>query len=248
VDVGAVQRGPEPTTLAVVTLTADGSARYSFHVEGAADRLVEDPGPLPDGTLALALGTLSLVLEPGASVYERMLHREAAAGRLVCLDPNIRSALISDPDAYRARFRSWLPSVGLLKVSDEDAEWLAGEHPHAAWRDAGVTAVITTRGADGLTAHTPAGVIEMPAVQTTVVDTIGAGDTVYGAVLARLGQHRALSREGLERLDAGAWRDVLGYAAEAAAHTVARAGAQPPTATEMAAGYVSERVRGTPPR
>ena len=63
VDGSFVQRGPEPTTLAVVGVGADGSARYSFYTDGTADRLVADPGPLP-GAAAVSLGTLSLVLEP----------------------------------------------------------------------------------------------------------------------------------------------------------------------------------------
>src|SRR5688572_804485 len=72
VETSLVQRGPENTTLAVVGLGDDGSARYSFYVEGTADRLVEDPGPLPAEAKAVSFGTLSLVLEPGASVYEKV--------------------------------------------------------------------------------------------------------------------------------------------------------------------------------
>ena len=124
VRVDLVQRGPEPTTLAVVGLEPSGSARYGFYTNGTADRLLTDPGPLPADTAAVALGTLSLVLEPGASAYEAVLRRESEAGRLISLDPNIRPALITDPDGYRRRFRSWLPSVGLVKVSDEDGAWL----------------------------------------------------------------------------------------------------------------------------
>ena len=236
VDTGLVQRGPEQTSLAVVSLTPEGSARYGFYFEGTADRLVADLGALPDDTAAIALGTCSLVLEPGASVYERILLREAAAGRVVCVDPNIRPALIADPDAYRTRFRGWLPSLGLLKVSDEDAVWLAGDDPDTAarsWLRAGVSAVVVTRGATGLAAYTAAGVVEVPAVPTKVVDTIGAGDTAYAALLARLDSHGALTRDGLNDLDAAGWRDVLGYAAAAASITCSRPGADPPTAAEL---------------
>lgn len=237
VDTGLVQRGPESTSLAVVSLSPEGFARYGFYFGGTADRLVADPGPLPDDTAAVALGTCSLVLEPGASVYERILLREAAGGRVVCVDPNIRPALIDDPDAYRTRFRGWLPSIGLLKVSDEDAVWLAGDDPDSAaraWRRAGVSAVVVTRGATGMVAYTDVGVVEVPAVPTRVVDTIGAGDTAYAALLARLDAHTALTRDGLAELDAEAWRDVLGYAAAAAAITCSRPGADPPTAAELA--------------
>jgi fructokinase len=85
-----------------------------------------------------------------------------------------------------------------------------------------------------MAAYTDAGVVEVPAVPIRVVDTIGAGDTAYAALLARLESHGALSRDGLAGLDAEAWRDVLRFAATAAAITCSRPGADPPTAAELA--------------
>jgi len=233
VDAALVQRGPEPTTLAVVALGEGGAARYSFYTEGTADRLVADPGPLP-GADAVSLGTLSLVLEPGASVYEAVLHREAAAGRLTVLDPNIRPALVPDTAAYRARFRTWLPSVGLLKLSEDDADWLGGGV--RSWLEAGVTAVVLTLGDAGLEVWTAAHRVHVCAPEVPVVDTIGAGDTVHGALLAWLHATGALSRRALAALDAPAWTEALHFAARAAAITVSRAGADPPWAQEMPVG------------
>lgn len=238
VDTSLVQRGDEPSTLAVVGIEASGSARYGFYTEGTADRLVTDPGRLPSDTMAVALGTLSMVLEPGASAYQAVLKRESEAGKLISLDPNIRPDLITDPDSYRARFRDWLPSVGVLKVSDEDAEWLelggSTGHPKE-WLGRGVGAIVITRGGDGLTAVTQAGVIEVPSHPTVVVDTIGAGDTTHAALLARLYTVGALSRDGVANLDQAGWEDVLTFAARAASFTCSRAGAEPPTAQELRA-------------
>lgn len=136
VDLSLVQRGPEPTTLAVPSLAPDGSASYGFYVEGTADRLFTLPPALPDGVRALALGTCSLVLEPGASAYEALLRREYRRGVLTLLDPNIRPALIADPAAYRARFREHLlPHTSVLKLSEEDAAWL-GAGSRTGWRPA----------------------------------------------------------------------------------------------------------------
>lgn len=237
VDTSLLQRGDEPTTLAVVALDAKGAARYTFYVEGTADRLVADPGPLPDTVTALSLGTLGMVLEPGASAYEAMLRREAARGVLTVLDPNIREALITDPAAYRARFASWLPDVRLLKISDDDAAWLTeGADPVAAaktWIESGVDAVVLTRGADGVAVITAAGELaHVPSRKVTVVDTIGAGDTVQGALLAWLHTREVAD---LASLDAGAWREALEFAAKAASITVSRSGAEPPTSADMAA-------------
>jgi len=236
VDTSLLQRGDEPTTLAVVALDTKGAARYTFYVEGTADRLVADPGPLPEKVTALSLGTLGMVLEPGASAYEAMLRREAARGVLTVLDPNIREALITDPAAYRARFASWLPDVRLLKISDDDAAWLTeGADPVAAaktWIESGVDAVVLTRGADGVAVITAAGELaHVPSRKVTVVDTIGAGDTVQGALLAWLHTRDVAD---LAALDADAWREALEYAAKAASITVSRSGAEPPTSADMA--------------
>lgn len=232
VDEALIQRGDEPSTLAVVTLDLAGAARYSFHVAGAADRLVADPGELPGGTAALALGTLSLVLEPGASVYAELARRAAASGVFVSLDPNIRDALVTEPDRVRARLDAIAEVAGLIKLSDEDARWW-GRSPSELLR-VGAVAVVVTRGADGLVAHTARGPIAVPAdTSRPVVDTIGAGDSVHSALLAFLHAADLLDRSRLAALDDDGWREALGFAARVAGWTCSRAGAEPPTRAEL---------------
>ncbi|MEU9501076.1 carbohydrate kinase [Streptomyces sp. NPDC048196] len=265
VDTSLVQRGAEPTTLAVADISPDGSAGYGFYADGTADRLFTLPPELPAAVRALSLGTCSLVLEPGASAYESLLRREAARGVFTALDPNVRPGLIPDPDAYRARFRSWLPHVALLKLSEEDALWLAGRDATAdggpgagtgrdaadagtdsgrpavlaaarEWLAAGPAAIVLTHGGAGLTVLTRDGrELTVPGERVTVVDTIGAGDTVNAALLHRLDAHDALSYAALAALGDKDWEDILRFAARAAAITCSRAGAEPPYATELAA-------------
>ncbi|MEU9864154.1 carbohydrate kinase [Streptomyces sp. NPDC047971] len=220
-----VQRGPEPTTLAVASVGADGSAEYGFYVEGTADRLFAAPERLPEGVRAVAFGTCSLALEPGASAYEELLRHAAEKGALTLLDPNIRAGLIPDAAAYRARFVGWLPYVSLLKLSEEDAAWLGGSP--AEWLGRGPSAVVLTRGGAGLTVFTPSFEVSVPAVRVRVADTIGAGDTVNAALLHGLGDRAVAS------LDADAWSALLSYAARAAALTCTRPGAEPPFASEL---------------
>jgi fructokinase len=232
VDDALVQRGGEPTTLAVVTVDEAGAARYSFHVAGAADRLVADPGELPADTVALAVGTLSLVLEPGASVYTELARRAADAGLFVSLDPNIRDALVADADAVRARLDAIAAHAGLVKLSDEDARWW-GRSP-ADLLAAGAGAVVVTRGAEGLVGHTREGEVAVPAdTSRPVVDTIGAGDSVHSALLGHLHEHGLLDRARLAALDEDGWRAALDFAARVASWTCSRAGAEPPTRAEL---------------
>ncbi|MDH6625453.1 fructokinase [Streptomyces sp. LBL] len=232
VSVSDVQRGTEPTTLAVATIGEHGSAVYSFYVDGTADRLFTTPAALPEGTRAVSFGTCSLVLEPGASAYEELMRTAAAQGVFTVLDPNIRAGLIPDADAYRARFTSWLPSVSLLKLSEEDALWLGGTPRE--WLAAGPSAVVITQGGDGLAVFTRDGAVHsVPGEKVDVVDTIGAGDTVNAALLHGLSARDALSPQALVTLGPDGWTRLLRFAARAAAITCSRAGAEPPYAHEL---------------
>ncbi|OZD00975.1 carbohydrate kinase [Rhodococcus sp. 06-235-1A] len=241
VDVSWVQRGDEPTTLAMTTLAEDGSAEYSFYADGTADRLVADPGDLPDEISVLSFGTLSLLYEPGASMYAGLLHRARAAGKLTMLDPNIRPAAIDSTsgditaDGFRDRFRSWLPSIDILKVSEDDSFWLGlGTQGTTVddWLAAGVTAVVMTRGGDGISVFTAADEISVPGVAVDVVDTIGAGDTVHGALLSFLQKESIITSNAVKEMSKQDWQHALDFAAKAAAITVSRPGADPPWASE----------------
>ncbi|MDV6302026.1 carbohydrate kinase [Rhodococcus cerastii] len=241
VDTTWVQRGDEPTTLAMTTLAEDGSAEYSFYADGTADRLVADPGDLPDEISVLSFGTLSLLYEPGASMYAGLLHRARAAGKLTMLDPNIRPAAIDSTsgditaDGFRDRFRSWLPSIDILKVSEDDSFWLGlGTQGTTVddWLAAGVTAVVMTRGGDGISVFTASEEITVPGVAVDVVDTIGAGDTVHGALLSFLQEETIITSNAVKEMSKEDWREALEFAAKAAAITVSRPGADPPWASE----------------
>lgn len=232
-----VQRRSEPTSLALATIGAGGAASYSFYLDGTADRLVADPGPLPATVAAVCFGTLSLVLEPGATVYETLLRRSHDEGRLVVLDPNIRAAVIADPDAYRRRFASWMDAVDVVKLSDEDAAWLADGPSGSApkqWLDAGVTAVLMTAGSDGIDVITRTGTRRVPAPTVTVADTIGAGDSIMGAVVHRLDKLGALSSSAVRALREDDWGQVAAFAVRVAGITVSRPGADPPWASQLA--------------
>ncbi len=241
VDTSWVQRGDEPTTLALTTLADDGSAQYSFYADGTADRLVTDPGDLPDVIDVLSFGTLSLLYEPGASMYAALLHRAHAAGKLTMVDPNIRPAAIDSTsgditaDGFRRRFLTWLPAVDILKVSEDDSHWLGQGADGTTvddWLRFGVTAVVMTRGGDGISVFTAGGEVTVPGVEVDVVDTIGAGDTVHGALLHFMQKETIVTSGALSDMGEEDWERALKFAARAAAVTVSRPGADPPWASE----------------
>lgn len=220
VDLSHCLTGKEPTALSVASLDADGAATYTFYVDGTADRLAE-PVPVTDGYAVF--GTLSLALEPGSLRYAEAARQSADAGAVVCLDPNLRPAFSSEK--HRLFLRGLLESVTLLKLSDEEVEFLGNTSD--------VPVVVTTLGGDGIRVRAPFGTAEVQAPQVEVADTIGAGDTVMAALVHQFAA-RGLDRSALLALGEGEWREILDFAARAAAITVSRTGADTPYLHELA--------------
>lgn len=224
VDTALVQRGPEPTTLALTSIGADGSASYTFYIEGTADRMVQPPESIE--TDIACFGTVSLALDPGASRYGELLHRLSAAGIFIALDPNIRPFYAND--AHKAFLESLYPSVDLLKLSDEEEEFL--DSPTAPIK-------VITRGGDGVSIIVDGkDPIEVPGRKITVADTIGAGDTVMGALLAQIARRTGGQdvRAAVAAFSADDWAEIGAFGVTAAGITCSRVGAQPPTAAEVA--------------
>lgn len=229
-----------PTTLAFVRLT-DGHATYTFYDENTAGRsLTPDALPdIPDSAKALYLGGISLISEPCADFYAALAVREAGQ-RTIVLDPNIRPDFIKNEARYRARLNQMVAATDILKVSDEDLDWIVpGTEDHAtkaaSLLPTGPRLVIVTRGSAGASGFTQGGTrVDVSAPKADVVDTVGAGDTFNAGVLAALHGAGLLAKDSLDGLDAAAVESALARGAAVAAVTVSRAGANPPWAHELA--------------
>ncbi|OYX45258.1 MAG: carbohydrate kinase [Rhodobacterales bacterium 32-67-9] len=239
VDTALAIRSARPTTLAFVKLT-DGQASYAFYDENTAGRQITpgDLPALPDTVEALFFGGISLMVEPGGATYEALMARAAASGRVMMIDPNIRSSFIADEAAYRARIGRMIAMADIVKLSDEDLRWLVGGHGIAAGASAilgqGPKIVFVTEGAAGAHAFTAAHSVFVPARAVEVVDTVGAGDTFNAGVLASLHKAGALTQAGVSAPSEEVLRAALTLGTRAAAVTVSRAGANPPWAGEIA--------------
>ncbi|MEX3008025.1 carbohydrate kinase [Hoeflea sp. TYP-13] len=237
VDTAFCVRTDRPTTLAFVELN-DGHARYTFYDENTAGRMLT-PDALPDldeRVEALHFGAISLISEPSGSSYEALLAREADR-RVISLDPNIRANFISDPDAHRSRMRRMIAGSDIVKVSDEDLAWLEPEKDAQTvkqeWIEGGVSIVVETRGAQGASATTGSGSVQVQAKQVTVVDTVGAGDSFDAGLLAGLKNVGRLDKSALRTIARDELQTALELAASVAAVTVSRAGANPPWKDEL---------------
>ena len=228
-----VKYSDKPTCLAIVSLSESASATYEFVIENTATfDFTSDwlPNPQTDRPSLLHIGTLATVIEPGASVLFKWAQSVAKVAPIV-FDPNIRPAVISDREQYLAQIERWVAISSVVKVSDEDIKWLYPsikiEEVVNNWLTKGPSLIVVTYGDKGLTGYRKGEVVSVKAVKVKVADTVGAGDTV-GAILVE-----AIVKDGLASLTGSRLEIMLKRAAKAAAITVSRVGANPPTSEEL---------------
>lgn len=218
------------TSQAEATIGQDGAAEYDFDIEWGLAAKVQFP-PLRH----LHIGSISAFLNPGADQIERLV-LGIPKHVTVSFDPNVRRDLVGDPVVARARFKRLAERADLIKLSDEDATFLypdsAPETVVHALAERG-RLVALTKGAAGSLIALGSNFVHIEAIQAVVADTVGAGDSYMAALV-----HQLLER-GYPSLQPTSEAELVAagrFAARAAAITVSRSGAQPPTALEMAAG------------
>ena len=228
-----VKYSDKPTCLAIVSLSKTGGATYEFVIDDTAtfdfDRSwLPDPAQLMPSLLHI--GTLVTAIEPAASVLFEWAKKVALIAPVV-FDPNIRPAVMSDRTSYVKQVERWVGISSAVKVSDDDIYWL---YPGADldkvvdnWLALGPELVVVTFGDKGLAGFRDNTKGSVDAKKVVVADTVGAGDTV-GAILVE-----AIIADGLAKLTGERLSSMLDRAARAAAITVSRTGAKPPSRDEI---------------
>jgi fructokinase len=239
VDTGCVQRVDAPTTLGLVGLDAAGVPSYAFYGEGAADRQLDGRAldALPAACAVLQFGSYAMVVPPVAGVQRRLVDAEHGR-RLIAYDPNVRLNVEPSLPRWIDALEWMLPRTHLLKISEEDAGLLfpgvALEALARGWLARGVRLVVATRGSRGARAWSAGGAVaDVAAAASSVVDTVGAGDSFQAALLAALAERGCTAADGLATVDATTLTEVLGFAARAAAVTCSRRGADLPRRAEV---------------
>ena len=261
VDPGGFVEATEPVSLAVVGLAPDGSADYGFHVVGAADWQWPDDElarVLPEGTAILHVGSISSWTAPGCESIARLVERLAGeGGALISVDPNIRPMLADGPvgaslgntaEIVRERLDRLIGHADVVKVSAEDLAWLeptagdatldatALDATARAWAERGPALVLVTDGSSPLRIARPGhAVLHWRTPKVTVVDTVGAGDSLAAALLAGLLDSGVTDRAALVALPDEDLLRLVDDAALVAALNCTRVGADPPTRAEFAA-------------
>ena len=239
VDTSNVILSDRPTTLAFVQLT-DGQASYLFYDENSAGRMieVEDMPYQLEAVTTFLLGGISLHCDPGAEAYVRFAETHAN-GSVVMVDPNIRPSFISNEIRFRDRIERMLRLADIVKVSDEDLNWLFPESETieikvARLQKLGPAIVVLTRGSSGVNAWKPEGnPIFVDSLKVDVVDTVGAGDSFNAGFLASLANAGLLNKGTIRLISESDIVSALNFGVRTAAITVGRVGANPPWRDEL---------------
>ncbi|MBV6657211.1 MAG: carbohydrate kinase [Devosiaceae bacterium] len=185
----ATLRRPNLVPLMLIDLAEDGQPTYNYYGQSTADLQVvtADLESLPAAPDVLHLGSYSLAMPPIADTLAHLV-ASLTASSLLAIDPNVRAMVEPDVAVWRARLDPLFARADIIKLSDEDAAFLAPDQApeaYAASLHARTGApVFLTRGGEGVTVFAQGDVQSIAAPQVTVVDTVGAGDSFQTVLVA----------------------------------------------------------------
>jgi len=186
------------TGLAFVSLTADGDRDFAFWRNPSADMLLR-PDELPRAALesakAFHFGSITLIQDPSREATLEAVRVAKKANAVISYDPNLRLALWPSSEAARKGMMDGLPFADVVKVSEEELEFLYGSADIgggiAKIHEAGVSFVAVTRGPKGCVLSDGTTRAEHPGYGVETVDTTGAGDGFVAALLDHLVRREA---------------------------------------------------------
>ena len=226
----------QPTLCSKAVIGEDCKASYTFDYEQtAACSMTEaelSASFANEGDINLVFfGSISLLMEPMCNAIVPAM-RTIATNPAWFLDPNVRPAMIRDPDSFRKMIFSLAGESDIVKVSDEDLAYLfpgigqdeAEKRMAALCRNN----LIVTRGENGSSWITRSFRVDCPAFPGIgeIVDTVGCGDTFNGAVIAYLDRNGLIGRLG--NLQKEEVEKMLDYASKAAGLNCLFEGCNPP--------------------
>lgn len=216
------------TTLAFVTLDANGDREFAFARKPGADtqlRFDELELSLLDETRVFHFGTLSLTGEPSRTTTYRAVEYAREHGKLITFDPNLRKPLWRELDEAKQQMLWGLAHADVVKISDEEVEFLFGlgvqEGAQYILEHFPVKLVFVTCGPDGCWFQNKNASGHVDSLRNIkVVDTTGAGDIFGGSAVWKLLQ----TGKAPEALDEAALREIVSFACTAAGLSTTKPG------------------------
>lgn len=193
VDISGLRYSEEArTALAFVSLTQEGERSFVFYRHPSADMLMSPEQVaievLKDKRI-FHFGSITLINEPSRSATLMAARAAHTNGLLISYDPNLRMSLWPNADVAREGMLTGLNYAHVVKVSDEEVEFLTGGHDITPlWRDE-TQLIAVTHGAQGSTVYTRKGHVHVPGFSVKALDTTGAGDGFMAGILVGILEH-----------------------------------------------------------
>ena len=216
------------TTLALVHTFADGDRDFSFYRNPGADMMLtvdELNLDLVRDTRIFHFGTLSMTHDGIRATTKKAVETAKEAGALISFDPNLREPLWDSIDNAKEQVRWGLGKCDVLKISDNEIQWLTGEEDFTAGvkkirEEFPIPLILVSMGRDGSRAYYGDHYVEVaPFLQENTIETTGAGDTFCACVLNYVLEH------DLEALTDEQLKEMLTFANAAASIITTRKGA-----------------------
>lgn len=220
------------TALAFVSLAEAGERSFVFYRHPSADMMM-NPDDVDLGVIdrhkIFHYGSITLITEPSRSALLMAVQHALDSGLTISYDPNLRLALWPSAEAAREGMLSGLDYANVVKVSDEEVEFMTGgDDAGKLWRER-TEIMVVTHGAGGATVYTRDNKVHLPGFTVTPVDTTGAGDGFVAGLLVGMLDHGAAYQSHMT--------DILRFANAVGGLTTTQRGAIPalPTRAEVEA-------------
>ena len=204
------------TALAFVTLKANGEREFMFYRHPSADMLLTEEEVDMDAVRNAKIfhyGSISLIAEPCRSTHLKILDEAKEAGVFLSYDPNLRLPLWDSAEDAKAGIMSIWETADIIKISDEELEFLTGENSDASAKSLmfdGLKLLLVTEGPEGARYYTPNFEGKVAGVQVDAVDTTGAGDAFVAGLLSKLSENQTILEHQTELEKAIKFANVAG--------------------------------------
>jgi len=177
------------TTLAFVSLDEHGDRSFTFARKPGADMLLDEKDveavDFNEWNIVHA-GSVSQSGSPERDAVLLAVRKAKECGKIVSFDINFRDKIWGFEEC-RSEVLKVVPFVDLLKISDEELDFVGGrDNIPRFMEEHSISVTVLTLGGDGAVIFYKESEIKIPAMKVDCVDTTGAGDAYWGGFLSSL--------------------------------------------------------------
>jgi len=219
------------TTLAFVHLESSGERKFSFYRNPGADMMLKEEEVnlnMIKNAKIFHFGSISMTHEPARSATLKAVKYARENGLVISYDPNYRPLLWKSAEDAIKQMKAGLTYADILKVSEEELQLLTNidditQSTQFLYDEYNISLTVVTLGSKG--SYYRRGKLEgyIPAYTVKAVDTTGAGDGFFGALLYQILE----SGKKLSELEAAELENMLKFSNATGALMTTKRGAIP---------------------